>query len=79
MRFLLEGKLSGVWVDEARQAWRALPPQEAVIDLTGVTYVDADGKALLAAMWRDGAELQAAGCCTRFIVDEITGRGRESR
>lgn len=78
-RLLLEGRLAGAWVDEARQAWGALPLQSEkppVVDLTGVTYVDTDGKALLTAMWREGADLQAAGCCTKFIVDEITGRGR---
>ena len=73
MRVLLEGRLAGAWVDEARKAWQALPDCQAVVDLTEVTYVDADGKALLTTMWREGADLQAAGCCTKFIVGEITG------
>jgi anti-anti-sigma regulatory factor len=79
VRFLLEGRLAGAWVDEARKAWQALSHRQAVIDLTGVTYVDTDGKALLTAMWREGADLQAAGCCTKFIVDEITGGGHDAR
>ncbi|MBD0315990.1 MAG: anti-sigma factor antagonist [Nitrospiraceae bacterium] len=73
VRVLFEGRLAGAWVDEARKAWQAVPHREAVIDLTGVTYMDSDGKALLATMWREGADLQAVGCCTKFIVDEITG------
>jgi anti-anti-sigma regulatory factor len=81
-RFVLEGRLSGAWIEEAQQAWRALPKTEGaplVVDLAGVTFVDADGKALLATMWREGADLQAADCCTKFIVEEITGRGRDPR
>ena len=79
VRFLLEGRLAGAWVDEARKAWQDLPHRQAVIDLTGITYVDTDGKALLTTMWREGADLQASGCCTKFIVDEITGAGHDAR
>jgi anti-anti-sigma regulatory factor len=77
-RLVLEGRLAGLWVDEAREAWRKVrrSATPVIVDLTGVTFVDESGKALLRAMWRDGAELRAAGCCTRFIVEEITRHGR---
>ena len=42
-----------------------------MIDLTGVTFIDPEGKALLAGLWRRGAELRAAGCLTRCVVEEI--------
>ena len=45
------------------------------VDLTGVTFIDDAGKACLAAMHRQGAELVAADCLTRDIVAEIR-RGR---
>ena len=76
--FKLEGRLAGPWVEELKACWRrttADPGSRAVVDLTGVTFVDADGKALLTKMWQQGAELRAAGCLTRCIVDEITGSG----
>jgi hypothetical protein len=44
-----------------------------MIDLTGVTFIDDGGKELLARLWRQGADLRAAGCLTRCIVEEITG------
>jgi hypothetical protein len=44
--------------------------------LTGVTFLDADGKALLTKLWQQGAELFAAGCLTRCVVEEIMGSGR---
>ena len=42
------------------------------IDLTGITSIDDAGKACLAAMRCQGAELVAADCLTRDVVDEIT-------
>jgi hypothetical protein len=41
------------------------------VDLTGVTFVDAAGRARLAAMHRNGAEFVAADCLMKAIVDEI--------
>lgn len=79
-RMVLEGKLAGVWVEAAHEAWRNLPRPEGtpvVVDLTGIDYVDSGGRDLLAAMWRDGATLQATGCCTKYIVEEISQGGRQ--
>ena len=42
------------------------------VDLTGVTFVDAAGKACLAAMHRQGAEFVAADCLTKAVVAEAT-------
>jgi len=79
MSLKLEGKLAGPWVEELNSYWRQMAANlqgGAVVDLTGVTFVDAKGKALLTRMWERGAELRAAGCLTRCIVEEITKAGR---
>jgi anti-anti-sigma regulatory factor len=79
-RIALEGRLAGPWLEELDRCWRDLTkpgPSPLIVDLTGVTFIDRDGKALLAKMWREGAELLAAGCCTKSIVEEITASGRE--
>jgi anti-anti-sigma regulatory factor len=76
--FTLEGRLAGPWVEELNACWRqvaANTPSRRVIDLTGVTFVDAAGKALLTKLWQQGAELRAVGCLTRCIVEEITKAG----
>jgi ABC-type transporter Mla MlaB component len=76
--FILEGRLAGPWVEELDACWRQKaehPQSRTVVDLTGVTFVDAKGKALLTRMWQQGADLRAAGCLTRCIVDEITKAG----
>ena len=75
--FQLEGRLTGPWLPELEACWRgALARRDEpvlCVDLTGVTFIDAAGKACLAAMHRQGAEFVAADCLTRAIVDEITG------
>lgn len=76
---MLEGRLAGPWVEELGTCWRQIAANSqsrAVVDLTSVTFVDADGKALLTRMWQQGAELRAAGCLTRCIVEEITASRR---
>jgi anti-anti-sigma regulatory factor len=74
----VEGRLTGPWVAELDRSWRVLaePDQGRIlVDLTGVTFIDEAGKALLTRMWRQGVKLQAAGCLTRCIVEEISRAG----
>ena len=76
---VLEGRLTGPWVEELNAVCRQMPVRRqrcAVIDLSGVTFIDAGGKALLARLWKQGAKLQASGCLTRCVVEEITGLSR---
>src|SRR5262249_36632105 len=76
LTFQLEGRLAGPWVREAEDCWRrTLAGQRRPVlrfDLTGVTVIDAAGKAFLAAAHAQGVELVASGCLIRAIVAEIT-------
>lgn len=79
LSIILEGRLAGPWVEELNAYWRQISGSQqsgAMVDLTGVMFVDAEGKALLTQMWEQGAELRAAGCLTRCLVEEITKAGR---
>lgn len=71
----LEGKIAGPWVEELARAWResksVTPPARVTVDLSAVTYVDAEGKKLLATIHQQEGHLQAGGCMTRCIVEEI--------
>jgi len=74
-RLTLEGRLAGPWVEELDRCWRGAADEQqnhVVVDLTGVTFIDPEGKELLTRMWRQGAKLQAVGCLTRCIVEDIT-------
>ena len=74
--FKLEGKLSGEWMHELKSCWeQALLASEGKairIDLASVAWVSDEGKALLSAMHRHGAELLAANLLTAGIVAEIS-------
>lgn len=77
----LEGKLAGPWVQEVTRVWTATagsPETGYVVDLRSVTFIDNPGQALLATMSQQGAELIAADCLTRTIVDEIKNSTVES-
>jgi ABC-type transporter Mla MlaB component len=76
LTFQLEGKLAGPWVGELEECWRSTltsqPKPVLRVDLTGVTFIDAAGKAYLATVLRQGAEFVAADCQTKAVVAEIT-------
>ena len=71
----LEGKLSGPWVDEVARTWFDIngenPAKEVTVDLSGVTYVDGDGKKLLGWMFQQGARLRNGHLMTQYIVDQV--------
>ncbi len=69
----LEGKVCGPWVAELDHSWRTelAGSPGLVVDLGGVSFVDAAGKALLARMHARGAKLLASTPFTQGIVDEI--------
>ena len=72
----LEGKLTGAWVRELEQCWitgkSTLGSRAAVVELADVSFVDADGKQLLARMHAEGVRLHAHGPLTRAIVEEVS-------
>ncbi len=79
----LEGRLAGPWVAELRTWWEtecvACGAAGVRVDMSDVAFIDADGRALLEWMVRQGAELVATGCMTRAVRDEIVlAAGRKS-
>ena len=74
--FKVEGRLAGPWVREVEECWKStlVGRRERAFrfDLTGVTMIDAPGKAFLAAAHAQGVELVASGCLMKAIVAEIT-------
>jgi ABC-type transporter Mla MlaB component len=78
----LEGKLSGDWVKELERCWKARTPQPGVtvqVNLKAVSYIDAEGKQLLADMHEGGMEIKGCGCMARAVVEEIVRRVKGSR
>ena len=75
MTFGLEGKLAGPWVKELELCWRSAATIQRTnpvrVDLSSVTFIDADGEDLLSRIYREGAELVAKGCLNKCIVEGI--------
>ena len=76
----LEGRLAGPWVGELERCWlstvSAKTRSPLSVDLSAVTFVDAEGKELLNKIYQAGAELVASGCLTSCVVNEITQAAR---
>src|SRR5262249_2853457 len=75
LAFQLEGKLAAPWVREFEECWKStiVSNRKPIVrvDLSGLTFIDHAGKACLADMQRQGAELVATDCMTNDIVREI--------
>jgi ABC-type transporter Mla MlaB component len=73
----LEGSLTGTWVAELEDCWRAaqrtLGGRALRLDLTAVQRVDRAGTYLLALLRRSGVQLIAAGTVMTELVHSITG------
>jgi len=76
-KLLVEGRLAGESVPELTRSWQALAGRGGdgplAVDLSGVTFIDAAGRELLAAMHAQGVLFIASGCATRRLLSEITG------
>jgi ABC-type transporter Mla MlaB component len=73
-RLVVEGRLSGPWIDELARCWANVRNTYAGpirVDLDGVTFVGAAGKALLAQLHDEGALLTARACMTRALIEEV--------
>jgi hypothetical protein len=64
----LQGKLLGPWIGELESACGAsqFPAARVRLDLSDLTFVDADGARFLEALIRDGARVVA---CSVFVAE----------
>ena len=79
--FVLEGKLVGPWVQELEKHWEsavaASPSRTMLVDLADVSFIDAEGRALLARMRQEGVRLLSTGVLINAIVAEIDAQQRD--
>jgi anti-anti-sigma regulatory factor len=80
---LLEGMLAGPWVDELEHTWLALIGKHfehpVVVDLAGVTFVDAEGKKVLGWIYEEGADLRGSDVMNKSIIEEIKQKHEGAR
>ena len=80
--FVLEGKLIGPWVKELEKYWESVVATNAsrtmLVDLADVSFIDAEGRALLARMRQKGVRLLSSGVLINAIVAEIDAEQRKN-
>jgi len=73
-RWILQGRLVGLWVSELRRTWknthRPKNNQPCVVDLNDVTFIDEKGVRLLRAMSKQGAQFVATGLYIKHVVQQ---------
>ena len=71
--FELEGRLAGPWVQELEGCWQriVIRDQPIKVVLRAVTFIDSEGRKLLAEMHRQGVELAAEEFMMKAIIEEI--------
>jgi anti-anti-sigma regulatory factor len=78
--FVLEGKLVGPWVKELEKHWESAlaagSSRTMLVDLADVSFIDAEGRALLGRMRQKGVRLLSAGVLINAIVAEIDAQQR---
>jgi anti-anti-sigma regulatory factor len=72
-RLILEGKLSGVCVEELDKCWQRTAPtgRAVLVDLTSVSFVDDLGKQLLNKMHEAGIKLISNSLMSKCLIEEI--------
>jgi anti-anti-sigma regulatory factor len=75
VELFIEGRLAGPCVGELEKCWRRAvageSPLPSLVDLTDVSFIDANAKQLLAQMRDHGIKLVAKGLMSKFLIDEI--------
>jgi anti-anti-sigma regulatory factor len=74
-RLKLEGRLSGLWVQELEQCWKTASSttrgRKTVVDLGEVDFVDRSGQNLLSEMHAQGVEMEAVTPLICSVLKEI--------
>ena len=75
MTLKLEGRLAGQWVHELEQIWQQAVTDPAcktiVVDLCGVTFIDAKARELITQAYCRGALFKTSGFLVKSIMAEI--------
>lgn len=78
----LEGRIVGPWTDALQESWDSLRQsrKNLVVDLRGVTHVDAAGRRILADIHRQtGASFLADTPLTKYFAEEAIRQGMTHR
>jgi hypothetical protein len=73
--FQVEGRLIGEWAKELERSWmraaQLCGKKKRIVDLTGILFIDEEGKSVLEKICREGALFRTADPLNASIVSEI--------
>ena len=76
---VVEGRLAGACVGELEKCWTetasSKSAESVLVDVSGVAFVDAAGRQLLADMHERGTRFVAAGLFAKCLIEEIERSG----
>jgi anti-anti-sigma regulatory factor len=79
-RITVEGRLFSPWASEVESAGesaqQAASGKTIVVDISGMTFIGSNGKAIRMDMTGQGAKLVARGVRNEHIVEELKSRAR---
>jgi anti-anti-sigma regulatory factor len=77
-RWVLQGRLTGAFLEELTANWHANrnspSSRDLVVDLNQVTGIDKDGEQVLLMMIKDGAKFVATGIYTKHLLESLQGK-----
>jgi anti-anti-sigma regulatory factor len=83
VRIIVEGDLSGDLAKVLEANWRKATAtrdqKPRIVDLRGITFVDAPGKDVLGLMIDDGAEFVVSGPKTAYLIETLRTECRRRR
>jgi hypothetical protein len=81
-RWVLQGRLTGSFLDELIANWSAnrdrLQTHICTVDLNEITCIDKDGEQILQMMIKDGARFVASGLYTRHLLESLSTNAVDS-
>jgi len=77
-KWILQGRLVGLWVSELRRIWKETHRTDdklnCIVDLNEVTSIDETGERLLQTMSKEGAQFIATGVYIKHVLQQRCGR-----
>jgi anti-anti-sigma regulatory factor len=77
-KWILQGRLSGPWAAELQANWQRAHGENngrsCTVDLSEVTFVDANGESVLTEMMREGAHFVVSGLYATQVVEDLGAR-----
>jgi hypothetical protein len=81
-KLVVEGRLSGPWVEELRAGWRNasrdLDGRKLVIYLNSLTVISREGEDAIVDLMKQGARFSSGGICTKYMLNRLAQKCRRS-